>query len=129
MKTKVLALFLLASSSMFAGWRVGFGVGVGPVYVPSARVYVAPSRYGYVAPPTYYVTDPYGNEYVSPAPYVRSYWASDHDGDRWRDGDRRHDGDRWRDGDRRHDGDRWRDGDHGRDGHHDRDGDRWRRDR
>lgn len=104
MKTKVLALFFLASSCIFADWRVGFGVGIGPVYVPPARVYVAPSPYGYYAPYNDYAPYPYVNEYVAPAPYVRGYWHSD------RDWDRRHDRDHRRDWDRDHDRDR----DHGR---------------
>lgn len=114
MKTKLAALFLLASSSMFAGWRVGFGVGVGPVYVPPPRVYVtprayvAPPPYVYGAPYVYSTPYPYVREYVTPAPYVRGYWGSGYDRHRWRD----------------HDRDRWR-----RDWHHDRDHDRWRHDR
>ena len=98
MKTKVLALFLLASSSMFAGWRVGFGVGVGPIYEPPAQVYVAPPSYPYYAPPTYYAPNPYVNEYVAPAPYVRNYWRPDYDRDRWHDRDRDRDRDHWRRG-------------------------------
>jgi len=105
MKTKVLALFLLASSSMFAGWRVGFGVGVGPVYVPPPRVYVAPpaayvAPYAYVTPYSYYRPYPYVREYVAPLPYVRGYWHSGRDHDRWRDSHYRHDRD--------HDHDHWR---------------------
>lgn len=102
MKTKVLALFLLASSSMFAGWRVGFGVGVGPAYVPPPRVYVAPpapyvAPYAYVAPYGYYQPyRPYVREYVAPVPYVGGYWHSDHDHDHWRDSHRRHDHEHWR---------------------------------
>jgi len=105
MKTKVLALFLLASSSMFAGWRVGFGVGVGPAYVPPPRVYVAPpaayvAPYAYVTPYSYYRPYPYVREYVAPLPYVRGYWHSDRDHDRWRDSHYRHHRD--------HDHDHWR---------------------
>ncbi|MGD0438429.1 MAG: hypothetical protein ABSB86_18375 [Bryobacteraceae bacterium] len=51
MKTKLLALLLLAGSSVFAGPRVavGFGVGVGPAYgyyaapPPPPAVYAAPA--------------------------------------------------------------------------------------
>ncbi len=110
MKTKVLALFLLASSSMFAGWRVGFGVGVGPVYVPPARVYVAPQPYGYVAPLPYGPAAPYAYSYpylrgyVGPSPYVGGYWHSGYDRDGWRDRHYDHDRDGWRDHDHwRHD--------------------------
>lgn len=44
MKTKILALFLLAGSSMFAGGRFFFGVGVGGYYAP-------PPVVAYAAPP------------------------------------------------------------------------------
>jgi hypothetical protein len=98
MKTKVLALFLLASSSMFAGWRVGFGVGVGPAYVPPPRVYVArppvyvaPPPYLYSAPYSYYSPYPYVDTYVAPVPYGRGYWHPDYYRDRWHDSHYRYD--------------------------------------
>jgi hypothetical protein len=68
MKTKVLALLLLAGSCTFAGPRVFFGVGIGgpaygygyyappppaPVYTYAAPTYPAPG-YGYSWVPGYY---------------------------------------------------------------------------
>ncbi|HEY1213088.1 MAG TPA: hypothetical protein VGE93_05600 [Bryobacteraceae bacterium] len=111
MKAKLLAVFLLASSSIFADWRVGIGVGVGPVYPPGPvyeagpPVYVAPAPYGYVSPYTY----------VAPYPYFRSYWGSDRYYNRWHD--RRWDCDPYRDYDRHRHHDRGWDHDpdrHGR---------------
>jgi hypothetical protein len=111
MKAKLLAVFLLASSSIFADWRVGIGVGVGPVYPPgqiyeaAPPVYVAPAPYGYVSPYSY------GGVYVAPYPYVGGYWSSDRYYDRWNNR-------RWqRDRDRHYDRDRH----HGHGWDHDRD--------
>jgi len=69
MKTKLLALLLLAGSSMFAGARVYFGVGVG-----------APGYYVATPPPAPYVS------YATPAPgpgytWVGGYWYPS--GPRW----------------------------------------------
>lgn len=109
MKAKLLAVFLLASSSIFADWRVGVGVGVGPVYPPGwvyetpAPVYVEPAPYGYVSP----------YSYIAPYPYVRSYWGPSPYSNR--SYDRRWDRDWYRDYDRnRHHGRGW---DHDRDRH------------
>jgi hypothetical protein len=74
MKTKFLALFLLAASSALAGGRVFVGVGFGgygyarPAYVVPPAAYVAPGYpYGY---PAY----PYGYPYaVGPAFYGGYY--------------------------------------------------------
>ena len=57
MKTKLLAVALLAGSSLFAGPRIGVRVGVGPVYGPAYG-------YGYYAPAPAYVAP----AYVAPAP-------------------------------------------------------------
>jgi hypothetical protein len=46
MKTKLIATLLLAGSSLFAGPRIGFGIGIG---VP-APVVVAPPIVGYATP-------------------------------------------------------------------------------
>jgi hypothetical protein len=84
MKTKLLALVLLAGSSMFAGTRVVVGVGV-PGYgygyyaapqPPPVVAYVGP-RYGWHA--GYYVRPPYPGAYwVGPRyyghRYYRGYW-------------------------------------------------------
>lgn len=76
MKTKLLvglAGLLLASSTMFADWRVGVG-GRGGYYAhPRGGVYVgvAPGYYGYAAPAPYVA--PYADPYVAPAPYVDAY--------------------------------------------------------
>jgi hypothetical protein len=76
MKTKLLvglAGLLLASSTMFASWRVGVGVRGGYYGHPRGGVYVgvAPEYYGYTAPAPYVA--PYADPYVAPAPYVDSY--------------------------------------------------------
>ncbi|MBV9294338.1 MAG: hypothetical protein JO145_02105 [Acidobacteriaceae bacterium] len=66
MKKKLLvgvAGLLLASSSMFAGWRVGFGFR-GGYYAPRYGAYVG------VAPGYYYAPAPYAYSYAAPAPYV-----------------------------------------------------------
>ncbi len=82
MKTKILALFLLAGSCVFAGPRVFVGVGVGfpgygygyyapppPAYVYApAPVYAAPG-YGYSYVPGYY--DYVGARYS----WHAGYWA------------------------------------------------------
>jgi hypothetical protein len=68
MKTKLLALVLLAGSSMFAATRVVVGVGVGgPVVAP---VYVGPRYYPRPVYPGAYWVGPryYGHR------YYRGYW-------------------------------------------------------
>ncbi len=90
MKTKILtgiAGLLLASSSMFAGWRVGVGVGGGyygpragfyagsaPVYRYWRPRYVAPAPYVAVAPAPYYAPAPYVDAYAGPAPFYGAVW-------------------------------------------------------
>ncbi|HEX4749538.1 MAG TPA: hypothetical protein VH302_08365 [Bryobacteraceae bacterium] len=77
MKTKLLTLLLLASSSMFAAGRVVFGVSVG---VPVGVAPPPPSAYAYYAPP---VAPGYGYNWVAgywypvgPRWYWRTgYWA------------------------------------------------------
>ena len=90
MKTKLLALLLLAGSSMFAGTRVFFGVGFGgPGYgyyappPPPPVAYVAPAPYpgpGYAWINGYYY--PVGPRwswragYWAPRPYAGAYWVA-----------------------------------------------------
>lgn len=62
MKTKILALFLLAGSSLFARTFVSFGFGFGGFYPYGG--YYAPAPV-YYAPPAYYAPAP---AYVAPAP-------------------------------------------------------------
>ena len=61
MKTKVLALFLLAGGSLFAGTRVFVGIGVG---APAYR------GYGYYAPPPVVYAPPVAPGYS----WVDGYW-------------------------------------------------------
>jgi hypothetical protein len=93
MKTKFLALLLLAGSSLFAHPRVFFGVGFGPTYggygyyvaPPPPPVYAyapAPAAVypgpGYVFINGYYGYGPYGYRWVpgyySRPPFVGAYW-------------------------------------------------------
>jgi hypothetical protein len=86
MKTKLLGLFLLAGSSLFAGTRFFVGVGVGaPGYYappPPAVVAYAPppcpgpgyrwvSGYWYPVGPRYY----WRAGYWTRPPYARAYWV------------------------------------------------------
>ena len=89
MKLKVLALLILAGSSMFAGPRVFFGVGVG--YAPAPVVTYAPPPpapvyYAPVAPEPgcrwvsgyYYPVGPrrvWRGGYWARPPYARAYWV------------------------------------------------------
>lgn len=50
MKTKLLALFLVAGASAFAKTHVFVGIGVGPAYGPRPYVAAPPPRVAYVAP-------------------------------------------------------------------------------
>jgi len=91
MKTKLLALLLLAGSSLFAGSRVFFGIGFGgpaygyyappppaPVVSYAAPTYAAPG-YGYTWVGGYYY--PVGPRYYWHAgywarpPYAGAYWV------------------------------------------------------
>ena len=84
MKTKLMALALMAGSALFASPRVAFGVQVGgpaPVVVPgpaAVSVYQPPSPGpGYVWIDGYY--DAYGNwcaGYWTLPPYAGSYWIA-----------------------------------------------------
>ncbi len=85
MKKKIfagVAGLLLASSTMFAGWRGGFGVRGGyyaprhGVYVGVAPGYYAPSpyAYGYAGPAPYVAPGPYVDAYVGPAPFYGAVW-------------------------------------------------------
>jgi len=86
MKTKLLALLLLAGSSVFAAPAVFFGVGVGvaaPPPPPPPVVSYAPPAYGYYpgaawvggywypVGPRYYW---HGGYWARP-PYARAYWV------------------------------------------------------
>lgn len=96
MKTKLIAVLLLAGTSMFAGPRFFFGVGVGPVYAPAPVVVYAPPpapvAVGYVPPAPGYGYNwvagyhyPVGASYAWRAgywarpPYAGAYWV----GPRW----------------------------------------------
>ncbi|HEV2689812.1 MAG TPA: hypothetical protein VGV35_14720 [Bryobacteraceae bacterium] len=71
MKTKLLALlFLVGTSSMFAGPRVFVGFGFGPRYYAPAPVYA----YGpaYYPAPAYVYPPYYGPRYVRPYPAFRA---------------------------------------------------------
>jgi len=92
MKTKILALLLLAGSSAFAGVRFGIGIGVGGYYPYGGYVYAAPppppayyapapvARVGYVWVPGYYY--PVGPRWVWRAgyyarpPYAGAIWVA-----------------------------------------------------
>jgi WXXGXW repeat (2 copies) len=86
MKTKLLALLLLAGSTMFAGTRFFVGVGVGPTYVaappPAPVVEYAPTAYrpGYTWVGGYYY--PAGPRwgwhagYWARPPYPHAYWVA-----------------------------------------------------
>lgn len=90
MKTKLLALLLLAGSSLFAGTRVFFGVGIGPGYgyyaapppPPPVVSYAAPAYpgpgYGWVNG-YYYPAGPrwsWRAGYWAPRPYAGAYWVA-----------------------------------------------------
>ncbi|HVO98067.1 MAG TPA: hypothetical protein VMT15_08365 [Bryobacteraceae bacterium] len=79
MKTKLMAMLLMAGSTMFAGVRFGVGVGFGVPYAP-APVMVAAPRPGYVFVNGAWVLPPYAGAYwVGPrwygGRYVAGYWA------------------------------------------------------
>ena len=75
MKTKLMALMLLAGSAAFAGPRFFFGVGVGvpaPVYAPGVVAYAPPVAPVYA-----------GAAYVPPCPgpgyiWTAGFWAPGH---------------------------------------------------
>lgn len=80
MKTKLLAILLLAGSSMFARSHFSFGVGIGvaPYYPYGGYYYAAPP------PPVYY--SPYYSPYYAPGPgyaWVGGYYGPRHE---WRRG-------------------------------------------
>jgi hypothetical protein len=71
MKSKLLAVFFLAGSALFARphFSVGIGVGVGPYYRPyGGYYYSAPVAPVVVAPAPVYPA-PYVAPYVAPGPY------------------------------------------------------------
>ena len=70
MKTKVLALLLLAGSSLFAKTHFSIGIGIGGGYYPYAPYYVAPPPpVVYAPPPVVYPRYYYPNSYG----YRRTY--------------------------------------------------------
>jgi hypothetical protein len=83
MKTKLMALLLMAGSTMFAGVRFGVGIGIGVPVVP-APVVVAPvippcpgpgyvwSGGIWVAPGAYFGPHYYGGRYIG-HPVARGY--------------------------------------------------------
>ena len=83
MKTKLLALLLLAGGSLMAGTHFSFGFGVSPGYGYYAPRYYAPAYTYYepsyyVAPPAYYDEAPiveYRPVYPGPGySWVNGYW-------------------------------------------------------
>lgn len=75
MKKKLLtgiAGLLLASSTMFAGWRVGYGGYYyhHPLVRPYVGAYIAPAPYV----PPYVAPAPYVDAYVGPAPFYGAVW-------------------------------------------------------
>ena len=71
MKTKFLAVLLLAGTSMFARTHFSIGVGIGAPY----GYYYAPPPVYYAPPPVYYTTPPYVvGGYWGPA--YRRYWVA-----------------------------------------------------
>lgn len=101
MKTKLLALLLLAGTASFARVVVGVGIGVAPAY-PAYGYYAAPPP-AYVPPATYVAPAPgpnyawvggywypYGGRYTwhagywAPRPYAGAAWVGPHYyGHRW----------------------------------------------
>lgn len=122
MKTKLIALMLLAGGSLMAETHFSIGIGVGPGYYPPPVVAVRPPCPGpgytwvggYRGPrgawiAGYWAAPVYGGSYwAQPNGYYRGDYGyrRDYDGDRWRRGDR---GREWRGHDRGHGRDR-RDG-------------------
>lgn len=87
MKTKLLAMVLMAGSTMFAGVRFGVGVGFG-IPVPARVVVAAPippcPGPGYVWNNGIWVAPPYAGAYgVVPryvsGRYIGGYWAGRHE--------------------------------------------------
>ncbi|MGP0072976.1 MAG: hypothetical protein ACLPWF_13710 [Bryobacteraceae bacterium] len=86
MKTKLLALLLLAGSAAFAAPRVVVGVGVAPAYG-----YVAPAP-AYVPPPVYLAPPPvywgprayFGPRWVGPRYYGPRFYGRGYYGGHWR---------------------------------------------
>ena len=88
MKSKLLALVLLAGGSLFAGPRVFVGVGFGGGYVvappppaPIVGAYVPPvpgPGYAFVAGYHYPVVGGYAwrSPYWAPRPYAGAYWVA-----------------------------------------------------
>ncbi len=72
MKTKLIAMLMLAAGSLFAGPHFSFGFGFG-VPVAPAPVVVAPAPV-YVAPPAYVAPAPVA--YVGPAPGPGYVWVN-----------------------------------------------------
>jgi hypothetical protein len=69
MKSKILALFLLAGSTVFAGTHFSFGIGFGGGYYPPPPIVTyapPPAPYAAYAPPPYYSRPGYS--------WVGGYW-------------------------------------------------------
>jgi hypothetical protein len=75
---------LLASSTLFAGWGVGFGAGfygapgvvyAGPVHGYYHHGWVRPYVGAYVAPVPYLAPAPYVEAYVGPPPFYGAIWV------------------------------------------------------
>jgi YXWGXW repeat-containing protein len=106
MKTKLIALFLLAGSAMFAETHFSVGIGVGPrygYYAPPPPVYYAPAPvYGYAPAPRpgfiwvsgYWSVDGYGRRLWVPGHWERRYRGGYWNEPRYRD--RYYDRDYWR---------------------------------
>lgn len=79
MKTKLMALLLMAGSTMFAGVRFGVGIGFGVPVAPAPVVAVAPGP-GYVFVNGAWILPPYAGAYwVGPryvgGRYFGGYWG------------------------------------------------------
>jgi hypothetical protein len=82
MKTKLIAMLLMAGSTMFAGVRFGIGVGIGVPVAPAPVVVAAPGP-GYVFVNGAWILPPYAGAYwVGPryvgGRYIGGYWGGRH---------------------------------------------------
>ena len=132
MKTKLMALALLAGGAMFAQPRVSIGIGIGG-YAPQAYAPVPVASYMPPCPgPNYDWVDGYWSADRGRNVWVSGFWQplrfgqARHDNryyqERWRAEQARYrsgyrDNDRYRDNERYRDNDRRRDNDHDRSNH------------
>jgi len=82
MKAKLIAMLLMAGSTMFAGVRFGIGVGIGVPVAPAPVVMAAPGP-GYVFVNGAWILPPYAGAYwVGPryvgGRYIGGYWGGRH---------------------------------------------------